>query len=242
MADATGGQYFDAKNAGDLSTALDQLTHTETVGTGVTQAHFQLTLAPGTSRPAQAHLTAENIKTGVVLDLGTLIGADQVLNGLRVTLPNGTWSVTAKGDAGLGALEVVLDQPSGDYHIPFAANKGDFEYIGDTEFQVGDLIKYQLRRHMPFQENAEYTLWLFPANPKSFDENLTSQTRFGSDPEITDHQFYAGELGLKPGAYEIIILTRYDLSKALARFPIRIVAEKSTQATPITAPLRIIAT
>ena len=224
LAENTGGRYVDARNADTLKHALTQVTKASDVPAGLTTAHVILSIAEGTARPTSVTLTATRADTGESRDLGQLSGADQVLTGLKTDLPQGNWRFSARGDGGAGEVEIALSDATQEVSIPFAASNAAFDLTTSGQFATDGTILFKLRSLKPLQQNATYSVMLFPAGASAYDQNVTFTYRFGSDPETTEHSFNPWEYGLTAGEYEILIMGEgYDLADNLGRFPITLV-------------------
>lgn len=233
LAQTTGGTYVDARDAATLSTALTDATGvtstsapttSPSMDAALTKANITIAVADGTARPAAVTLTATNTTTIETRDLGRLEGADQVIAGLTLDLPQGEWTFTAKGDGGGGEITALLTDAVQEVAIPFTASDAAFELMGPDTFPVDGTIAFQLRSLEPLQQNATYTVMLFPTGAMAFEENITFSYRFGTDPETTEHAFYPWEFDLPTGDYEIVIMgDSYDLSDHLGRFPVQLV-------------------
>nr|WP_319948138.1 VWA domain-containing protein [uncultured Shimia sp.] len=224
LAESTGGHYVDARDAASLNDALTQVTRTSDTSTGVTSAHVSISPAQGTARPTSVTLIATNVDTAETRELGVLSGADQVLTGLKIDLPQGVWRFSAQGDGGAGEVEVALSDATQEVSIPFAASNAAFELTTVGLFTTDGTILFDLRSLKPLQQNATYSVMLFPAGATTYDQNVTFTYRFGSDPETTKHTFNPWEYELAAGAYEIVIMgDSYDLVDNLGRFPITLV-------------------
>ncbi|WP_424943154.1 vWA domain-containing protein [Aliiroseovarius crassostreae] len=229
LAENTGGTYVDARDAATLSDAFTQVTNTQVTKawdapTGITSAHVTISVTDGTARPAAVTLTATEADTGETRALGQLSGADQVLTGLKIDLPQGNWRFAAQGDGGAGEVEVALGEATQEVSIPFAASTAAFALTGSGPFATDGTIEFKLRSLKPLQQNATYSVMLFPAGATAYDQNVTFSYRFGSDPETTEHSFYPWEYDLAAGPYEIIVMGEgYDLADNLGRFPITLV-------------------
>ncbi|AUQ52345.1 Mg-chelatase subunit ChlD (plasmid) [Phaeobacter inhibens] len=243
LADTTGGTYMDARDAATLSTALAQATGgadprlAPEVKITTTATKITVEIADGTARPAFVTLSAINAETGERRDLGRLEGADQVITGLTFDLPQGDWVFMAEGDGGTGETTARLTEATQEIPIPFAANTGAFEVISANSFTVDETIAFQLRSLEPLQQNATYSVMLFPRGATTFDENITFSYRFGTDPETTDHAFYPWEFDLPTGDYEIVIMgDSYDLGDHLGRFPVQLVETLEVAETQASVP------
>lgn len=224
LAENTGGTYVDARNSETLKNALSKVTKASDVPAGITSAHVTLSVTDGTARPASVTLTATHVDTGEILDLGQLSGAEQVLTGLKIDLPQGNWRFAAQGDGGAGEVESMLSDTTQEVTIPFTASTAAFALTGSGPFATDGTILFKLRSLKPLQQNATYSVMLFPAGASAYDQNVTFTYRFGSDPEITEHSFNPWEYDLAAGPYEIIIMGEgYDLADNLGRFPITLV-------------------
>ncbi|MGB0959180.1 MAG: vWA domain-containing protein [Halocynthiibacter sp.] len=224
LADKTGGTYVDARDAKTLTRALTNATRTLDTSASATAVHVTLSLAEGTVRPASVTLTATNVGTGETREIGHLSGADQVLTGLKIDLPQGDWRFAAQGDGGTGQVAASLNEETQEVSIPFAASNAAFELTTIGQFATDGTILLELRSLKPLQKNATYSVMLFPAGATEYDQNVTFTYRFGSDPETTAHSFNPWEYELAAGDYDIIIMGEgYDLADNLGRFPITLV-------------------
>ncbi|WOI35429.1 hypothetical protein R1T40_22070 (plasmid) [Tritonibacter scottomollicae] len=222
---------MDARDAATLTTALTEVTGRDVTTapadteTGTTEVNLNIAVADGSARPATVRLSAAGAGTGETWDLGVLEGADQIISGVTLDLPRGDWTFTAAGDGGAGEIAVNLTEIQQEISIPFAASNATFEFIGADAFTTDGTIAFQLRSREPLQQNATYSVMLFPDGATTFDENITFTYRFGSDPETTEHAFYPWEFDLPVGAYEVVIMgDSYDLGENLGRFPVQLVA------------------
>ncbi|WP_297340220.1 VWA domain-containing protein [Pseudophaeobacter sp.] len=238
LAENTGGSYVDARDADTLTTALTKVTRgAETAAStdaelGIAAVTLGIAIADGTARPATVRLSASNAQTGETRDLGVLEGADQVIEGVTLELPRGDWTFAAAGDGGAGEITSRLSQSQQDISIPFAASNAAFDFIGADTFTTDGTISFQLRSLKPLQQNATYSVMLFPEGASDYGDNITFTYRFGSDPETTEHAFYPWEFDLPVGSYEVVIMgDSYDLGEHLGRFPVRL-SETLEEAAP----------
>lgn len=224
LAESTGGTYVDARDADTLNSALTQVTKASDGLTGLTSAHVTISIGEGSARPASVMLTATDTSTGETRALGQLFGADQVLTGLKIDLPQGNWRFSAQGDGGAGEITALLNDATQEVSIPFTASNAAFDLTTVGQFATDGTILFELRSRKPLQQNATYSVMLFPAGATTYDQNVTFTYRFGSDPETTEHSFNPWEYELPAGDYEIIIMgDSYDLADNLGRFPITLV-------------------
>ncbi len=230
LAQATGGTYVDARDAPTLSTALNDATsgaeHASAPDKDAASTTTTITIAvaDGTARPASVDLSAVNVATGEVQDLGRLEGADQVIAGRTLDLPRGEWMFAAEGDGGAGEIAALLTDDQQEIAIPFTASNAAFTLIGADTFTTDGEISFQLRSLKPLQQNATYSVMLFAEGATIFEENITFSYRFGTDPETTEHTFYPWEFDLPTGDYEIVIMgDSYELADNLGRFPVYLV-------------------
>lgn len=231
LAENTGGTYVDARDADTLSSALTQVTRASDDPAGITSAHVTISLTEGTARPTSVTLTATHADTGETRELGQLSGADQVLTGLKIDLPQGNWRFAAQGDGGAGEVEIALSDSTQEVSIPFTASTAAFALTGSGPFATDGTIVFKLRSLKPLQQDATYNVMLFPAGASAHDQNVTFTYRFGSDPETTEHRFNPWEYDLAAGPYEIIVMGEgYDLADNLGRFPITLVAPGAMEA------------
>lgn len=222
LAENTGGQYMDARDAGSLTDALNSVTAASAEPAGVLPVRVLLQIAEGSTRPAFVTLKATELDTGEVVNLGRLDGADQVINGAVFDLAEGSWRVRAEGDAGAGSVDVTVAPGLETVFVPFTGAAGSFALVGATQFATDDTITVQIQSLEQLQSGATYAVMLFPGGATQYDQNVTYSYRFGSDDEVTDHNFYLWEYDLPAGDYDIIVMPSdtYDLSEHLGRFPI----------------------
>ncbi|EFO31298.1 von Willebrand factor, type A [Roseibium sp. TrichSKD4] len=227
IAENTGGTYFDADDAGSLKDALGQVTNAEPVSeqadTSLALVPLRLTVkeAEGTSRPDQVTFRATNVSTGERFVLGTRTRSAEVIKGLQTELAEGEWTIEAVSKEGRGSITIHVTSALESVDVPFKANETSFVLIETSPYRVtGSSHNVYLGVTAPLQPNKEYTVGLFPAGTNDFNQRIDWETRFGSDAEgYTAHDFTF----TKPGNYEIIVLTGYDLSQADVRFPITVV-------------------
>lgn len=223
LAENTGGSYLDASDASSLSDALTKVTTANDAPAGTVPVVVRLEIAEGSVRPAFVTLKATHRETGEVIELGRLEGADQIINGVTIDLPEGPWIFKAEGDGGVGEAEVNLARDTENVYVPFAAEQGTFALLGATSFSKEDTITIRIKALTELQQNATYSIMLFPEGATDYDQSITHSYRFGSDAAVTEHNFYLWQLNLPAGAYEIIVMPgSYDLSENLGRFPITI--------------------
>ncbi|MDO6758027.1 VWA domain-containing protein [Phaeobacter inhibens] len=243
LAQNTGGTYVDARDAATLTTALTEVTGRDVTTapadteTGTTKVNLNIAVADGTARPATVRLSAVDAETGETQDLGVLDGADQIISGVTLDLPQGDWTFTANGDGGTGEITASLNKTQQEISIPFVASNATFDFIGADTFTTDGTIAFQLRSREPLQQNATYSVMLFPDGATTFEENITFSYRFGTDPETTEHAFYPWEFDLPVGDYEVVIMgDSYDLGDNLGRFSVQLVATLEDNAPEANAP------
>ena len=223
VAQNTGGQYLDANNADQLRDAFRAIPIATQATPTVTETrdiafNVQVAEQDGTSRPDQLSVRATNLKSGDIIVLGTLAAAQQVIEGLDTQLPIGDWKIELISSEGRGAIDVSISEDTDIVYVPFAANEVVFGMRDTGPYQLGITHQFYLDVTGNLQPNATYTVSLFPAGAVEFKERLDWESRFGSDATgITLHDFASPDAA---GAYEILITRSYELSEAIARFPV----------------------
>jgi len=223
IADNTGGQYLDAGDGAGLVDAMREVTAQEApkpapAKVTMVDLNIQIDEQDGTSRLDQASFRATDISSGEVKVLGSLKGAAEIIDGLNTSLPTGDWKIEVISAEGRGELDVQIAVGTDVVNVPFTAAKVAFEMVTSGAYQLGVDHNFYLNVIGNLQPNASYTVSLFPANAVEFNERLDWETRFGSDTTgITVHDFVSPAAA---GAYEILITQSYDLSEAIARFPV----------------------
>lgn len=217
IADNSGGQYFDAKDADGLADALDQATRNTPKAmvqpTTAYKVNLVLTVkeAKGTARPAQITYRALNKATGRKTILGTVTDAAEVVGGLKAELPAGEWTIEAISQEGIGVLDVTVSGEQMLIDVPFAAHEIEYSLADNGPYQLGVAHLFYLFASAPLQPNAQIPVALYSLDGKRLDW----ETRFGSKGEgWSDHDFKSP---LVAGDYEIII---GKPDAALARFKV----------------------
>lgn len=222
LASSTGGQYFDAQDAGGLAAALGQISTLETTAPPPQETALQpvpLTVgvleAEGTFRPAQVSLRATNLTTGEVVVLGSLTGAREMVQGLRTTLPAGNWNIEALSAEGYGAVQVALSGTGADVNVPFAAFPLSFALLDAGPFLAGIDQTMLLVPSVAIQENAQLSVAMFPAGSRDYSQRMDRSYQFGAKAgEVLEHRFDAPPA---PGDYDIVVMTGYDLDNVIWR-------------------------
>jgi hypothetical protein len=222
LANSTGGQYFDARDAGGLAAALGQIGALETSAQPTQETPLQrlpLTVgvleAEGTFRPAQVSLRATNLDTGKVVLLGSLAGALEVVRGLSTTLPAGNWNIEALSAEGYGAVQVALSGARAEVNVPFAAFPLEFTLLDAGPFLAGIDQTMLLVPNVAIQENAQLTVAMFPAGTRDYSTRMDYHYQFGAEAgAVLVHGFDAPPA---PGDYDIVVMTGYDLDNVIWR-------------------------
>lgn len=222
IADNTGGLFLEASNASGLQDALSKVAappvQAQTEELESIPVRVLLKEAEGTSRPPKVSFRATNEATGRKIFLGTVRGADEVINGLQAEMPLGDWTVEAISEEGSGRAAVSVTASLKQIDVPFAAIKAGFDLLAEGPFRLGVDNAFFLGVSDPLQANAEYTVALFPAGATEVNQRLDWETRFGTDGAgYTEHGLMSPDAA---GAYEIVIFQGSNLSEANARFPI----------------------
>ncbi|MCH2069659.1 MAG: VWA domain-containing protein [Shimia sp.] len=224
IADNTGGRFIEAQDAAGLQEAFTKVADAPVAVDQPNEngeiIRFQIVIAEaeGTARPVQLTLRATNIESGEKQVLGTLRGADQIIQGLAAELTAGGWKLEALSEGGHGEISVTLAAETQKVEIPFTANDTSFVLLEGGPYRLGVEHAFFLGVTDPLQANADYTVALFPAGATEYDQRIDWETRFGSDTTgFTEHGLMAPETA---GDYEIIVLQGYDLGAANARFPV----------------------
>lgn len=227
VADATGGTYFDAKDAVALADALGKVAVVEEpVVPQVEEAQkvelmLRLDLGENTVRPQSVTFLAKGAGQEMPIVLGTLNETAQVITGLKAELPIGSWIHEAKSPEGQGTLALDVTTKLQEVRVPFKTHDVTFAIVptGELRQREGG-HEFALYTDLPPQEGAEYKVALYPAGATKYDQRIDWSYRFGCDG--TKHIYYDFEFPAL-GAYEIIVIRGYDLTKAEARLPISIV-------------------
>ncbi len=224
IADNTGGQFIEAQDAAGLEKALTQAAApARPAGQPgeagkATQLRIVIVESDGTARPDQLTLRATHIESGERRVLGSLRGADEVIEGLVTELAAGGWKIEAISEEGHGEANITVDAQTQQVEIPFTANDTGFVLLEDGPYRTGIEHAFFLGVTDPLQANADYTVALFPAGATDYSQRLDWETRFGSSSTgFTEHGLMAPETA---GDYEIIVLQGSDLTAAKARFPV----------------------
>ncbi len=222
LAENTGGLYLQASDAEGLADALTQtilVAQNEPVPMGVVSFRLNINYEDGTSRPTEVALSATNLENGEVIDLGKLVGAEQVVNGLAVEFIPGPWRFNAVGPVASGNVEVVIDAQTRQVDVPFGAAAEQFSLMNLGPYQLGQDMMFVLRNNAPLQDNATYSVNLFPAGATDYDQRIDFTYKFGNEEDgYSSHGLSSPQTA---GDYEVIIMQGgYDLNDALARFPV----------------------
>lgn len=225
LAENTGGQYLQANDADGLADALNQtilVAQNEPEPMDVVRLHVNIDYADGTSRPTEVALSATNLDSGEKIDLGKLVGVEQVINGLTVEFIPGPWQFDAVGPVGSGSVEMIIDDETRQVNIPFGAAAEQFSLMNLGPYQLGQDMMIVLRNNAPLQDNATYSVNIFPASATDYDQRIDFSYKFGNEEDgYSSHNLSSPE---QAGDYEVIVMQGgYDLNEAVARFPIRYV-------------------
>ncbi len=222
LAENTGGMYIQAGDRDALKSALNQtilVGQNDPVPTGMVNISFEIDYGEGTTRPTEVTLKAVSLDRGETVELGKLVGAEQVVNGLDGELPPGAWRIEAMGPVASGSIEVNIDAETDTVSIPFMATDEQFSLMNLGPYQLGQEMMFILRNNAPLQDNATYSVNLFPAGATDYKQRLDFTYKFGNETDgYSSHNLDSPETA---GDYEIIVMEGgYDLNEAVARFPI----------------------
>lgn len=222
LAQTTGGQYFDANDAGGLSEALRQISSLETPATVpeeivLKMVPLQIGIAEqdGTARPVQVSLRATNMESGEVLVIGSLKGAAEILNGLNSELSEGRWLVEAVSEEGTGAIEVVLEVNSVEIDVPFAAFPLDFKLADTGPYLLGVDHTFLLTPIANIQKNAQLVVGMFPAGSRDYGQRMDYSFQFGAVAgQVLEVRF---DTPPAAGDYDIVVMMGNDLNDVFFR-------------------------
>lgn len=215
IATATGGRYFDAKDADQLTTALNGALDqpvAQPEGPQTFPLTIKLAYIDETARPQQVTIFAQDKKSGENIVLGTLSGADQIIPGITTDLPAGDWQIVAESDEGRGEIDVAINGNTKEIEIPFLGAEPTFQLVDGSPYALGIEHNFFLTLNGGVQPGQEYPVQLVDLN----DKRLDWETRFGSDGlGISVHSFTSPS---QPGDYRIIV---GEPDAPLAAWPIR---------------------
>lgn len=223
IAENTGGKYFDANNAQDLNDALDGVTSSipvvieeKSIKTAKTSLHIRMN--KGSVRPHKMKYVATNLDSDERINFPPLEGTKEVLTGIKTELPYGEWKIEIISKEGYGSTNVTVGKKTRNILVTFGNNEMKFELADNGPYQLGLEHQFYLNALKNLPSNLQLTVALLPADSMNFKEKIDWETRFGKDPiGVTQHGFVSPKVA---GDYEIILIKGYDLSKAIARFPI----------------------
>ena len=222
LAENTGGLYLQANDGQGLADALNQtilVAQNEPTPMGVVSLRINIDYQDGTSRPTEVALRATNLDSGEIIDLGKLVGAEQVVNGLAVEFIPGPWRFDAIGPVAFGSVEVIIDANTRQVDVPFGAAAEQFSLMNLGPYQLGQDMMMIVRNNAPLQDNATYSVNLFPAGATDYDQRIDFTYKFGNEEDgYSSHGLSSPQ---NAGDYEVIIMQGgYDLNDAVARFPV----------------------
>ena len=222
LAENTGGMYIQAGDRDALESALDQtilVGQNDPVPTGMVSIRFDIDYGEGTTRPTEVTLKAVSLDHDETIELGKLVGAEQVVNGLTGELSPGAWRIEAAGPVASGSIDVNVDAQTSTVNIPFMAADEKFSLMNLGPYQLGQEMMFVLRNNAPLQDNATYSVNLFPAAATDYKQRFDFTYKFGNEADgYSSHNLDSPETA---GDYEIIVMEGgYDLNEAVARFPI----------------------
>lgn len=226
LAENTGGLYLQAKDGEGLADALNQtilVAQNEPAPIGMVSLRLNIDYQDGTSRPTEVALSATNLDNGELIDLGKLVGTEQVINGMAVEFIAGPWRFDAVGPVASGSVEVIIDAQTRQVDVPFGAVAEQFSLMNLGPYQLGQDMMFVLRNNAPLQDNATYSVNLFPAGATDYDQRIDFTYKFGNETDgYSSHNLSSPE---SAGDYEVIVMQGgYDLNDAVARFPVSYVA------------------
>ncbi|MGL1921017.1 MAG: VWA domain-containing protein [Hyphomicrobiales bacterium] len=221
IANNTGGQYFDAKDANGVADALGKVSQIETkkavpIASESKKTALVLTVVrdKGTSLPVKVTYRATHKDTRTRVMLGTVEETVEIMQGLYAQLPVGDWTIEALSDEGVGQVDVSISGDRQDIRVPFAANIIEYSLADNGPYQLGMKHDFYLFANKPIQPKAQIPVALFNMDGKRLDW----ETRFGSKPQgWSQHDFKAPK---QAGEYEIIV---GKPDAALARFSVTFV-------------------
>ena len=225
LANNTGGQYFDAGNAGELSAALSQITQNDTPAPVIEVAAQTVALsidiieADGTYRPAQVSLRATNLENGAVVELGTLTDAREVVQGWAGSLPAGRWKIEALSAEGRGEIELRLSGARAQVDIPFAAFSLDFILADNGPYLLGVEQIMLLTPSIAIQQNAQLTVAMYPEGVREISQRMDYSYQFGAaSGQVLQHWF---ESPPSTGNYDILVMRGNDFNNVIFSQTIR---------------------
>ncbi|OXT02639.1 hypothetical protein B7H23_07060 [Notoacmeibacter marinus] len=221
LAENTGGRYLDASDAASLNEAFADVAASEPEEPNPTEIKIVLAPAEGVSRPSEITFSATNLATGETRDLGTLTGADQILQAMPVTLSDEEWRITAEG-IGRGSIEIT--PVAGErYEIPYDVGRTRFALLTEGPFVAGELAEIRIDVRDPMPPNQTWRLvWA-----KEVGE-VVKRSFLSAEPVGV----YADEWGIpdEPGRYRLRI-TGENLDDIYMDAPVEIVSEKAALPT-----------
>ena len=222
LAENTGGLYRDAADTGSLIKAFAEVKSTDLVTVTASDAPetlidtvVQIILAEGTVRPNSVALRATNVTSGERRNLGNLTGADQIIQGLAVSLPAGEWRIEAISPEGSGAIEVDVRPNLETVDVPFKAALARFSLADGSPYLLGVEHGFFLTPSAALQANAEFTVGLVARGANADGAFVDYEYRFGTDGSgMSYHTFVSPD---QAGPYDVIVANGSDV---LARFPV----------------------
>lgn len=227
LASNTGGQYFDASNAGELTAALDSVTSYEiptvvaTEESAVQMVGLSIDIAEteGTYRPGQVTLKATNIKSSEIVVLGTLTDAREMVEGWRGSLPAGNWKIEAFSVEGYGEITAILTGQNAKLEIPFIAFPLDFTLQNNGPYLLGVKHTMLLTPTAAIQGNAQLKVAMFPEGARDIGQRMDFSYQFGAPAgQVLAHYF---DSPTTPGNYEIVVMRGNDPTNVIFRQIIR---------------------
>lgn len=222
LAENTGGLYRDAADTGSLIKAFAEVKSADLVTVTASDAPetlidtvVQIILAEGTVRPNSVALRATNVTSGERRNLGNLTGADQIIQGLAVSLPAGEWRIEAISPEGSGAIEVDVRPNLETVDVPFKAALARFSLADGSPYLLGVEHGFFLTPSAALQANAEFTVGLVARGANADGAFVDYEYRFGTDGSgMSYHTFVSPD---QAGPYDVIVANGSDV---LARFPV----------------------
>lgn len=216
LAGNTGGKYFDAKDADELSAALASVASYQAPAT-VTQTAVQMVdlsvgirETDGTYRPPEVTLKATNLNTDETIIMGTLTDAKQVVNGWQGSLPEGEWKIELISTEGYGSIDVLLSGQRAELEIPFAAFQLDFTLEDNGPYLLGVEQIMLLTPTAAIQKNAQLRVAMYPEGASDISQRMDFSYRFGAIAgQLLEHWFESPTIS---GNYDIIVMRGNDLN------------------------------
>ncbi len=196
----TGGHLLRPQTGKELSDALITVEE-KLVEPSIVTLTLRLIYEKGSVRPRTIRYSAKNLMTNKLIDLGESEDTVEIIQGVKVELPKGTWLLMAEGPQGSGELKVRVKRKDS-YQIPYQVNKAVFSLKNYGPYRLGQEQSYLLDIGKPMQKNLTLTAMLFPANAVDGKQRIDHEFLIGLGKGIREINFKSPK---EAGKYKIVI-------------------------------------